>query len=271
MMEFSRPESLSQVLKDPQMRGAFRSFCEDKLAGENFLFWEDCEGFQKIENEEERRVRFNQIYEKFLSVESDTEMNISGEQSGARITVGKVLGISLNYFQFIPHLFLQKLDYIRTVVVAGNGESVREAFSVLIRLLRDHPSSARDPFLHGYRSPASSFPGGAPSSPTYSSYGQQSHVPMSGYGMPQSPSPSPAFFSEGPTQTVTLSIPSRSQYLLSLQTLSTESSFVFTPPSISDLLARSSAREVKPSTRSVTCLAAGSTSPLPRMAHLFEL
>jgi len=77
-MEYPKPENLSQVLKDPQLRGAFRAFCEDQLAGENFLFWEECEEFQKIDGEDERRVCFHRIYDKYLSLDSDTEMNISG-------------------------------------------------------------------------------------------------------------------------------------------------------------------------------------------------
>ena len=126
------------------------------------------------------------------------------EQSGARISIGK------------------KLDFIRSVVVSGGADSVREAFSVLIHLLHEHPSSARDPFLHGYRAPSSNFHGGSSSSSSYSyghsSHGQphhSSHGPSSSHGpghgsSHHAPSPSPAFFSDGPTQTLTLSIPSRS-------------------------------------------------------------
>jgi len=60
------------------------------------------------------------------------------EESGARISIGK------------------KVDFVRVITIMGNSNALRAALSVLVRLVHDHPSSARNPFLHGFRAqPAS--------------------------------------------------------------------------------------------------------------------
>jgi predicted RNA-binding protein YlqC (UPF0109 family) len=60
------------------------------------------------------------------------------EESGARISIGK------------------KVDFVRVITVMGSSAALRAALSVLARLIHDHPSSARNPFLHGFRAqPAS--------------------------------------------------------------------------------------------------------------------
>eukprot|EP00009_Paramoeba_aestuarina_P002929 CAMPEP_0201506258 /NCGR_PEP_ID=MMETSP0161_2-20130828/192_1 /ASSEMBLY_ACC=CAM_ASM_000251 /TAXON_ID=180227 /ORGANISM="Neoparamoeba aestuarina, Strain SoJaBio B1-5/56/2" /LENGTH=293 /DNA_ID=CAMNT_0047900297 /DNA_START=158 /DNA_END=1039 /DNA_ORIENTATION=+ len=108
------------------------------------------------------------------------------EDSGARISVGK------------------KIDFVRTVSIVGNVNTVRAALVVLVRLVHDHPSSARDPFLTGYRSqqhagyrqPAAGF--GFNSNP----YGNG--IPQPGIMDPQQ-----AVFPEQPN-TLTLSVPHRS-------------------------------------------------------------
>ena len=118
------------------------------------------------------------------------------EESGARISIGK------------------KVDFVRTVSIIGNANTVRAALAVLVRLVHDHPSSARDPFLHGYRT-----------QPTGSSFRQ--HPQQFGFGMPtgavssygmaqtggviESPmfgAPHPANPGEPPS-TLTLSVPHR--------------------------------------------------------------
>jgi len=61
------------------------------------------------------------------------------EESGARISIGK------------------KVDFVRVITVMGSSAALRAALSVLVRLIHDHPSSARNPFLHGFRAqPAAS-------------------------------------------------------------------------------------------------------------------
>jgi hypothetical protein len=72
------PQKLIDVIKDPNMRRLFRTFCEDELAGENFAFWEAVEAYQLLEKPEQRKDMFAKIYHIFLSEESYTEMNISG-------------------------------------------------------------------------------------------------------------------------------------------------------------------------------------------------
>mmetsp|Transcript_23843 Transcript_23843/g.32552 ORF Transcript_23843/g.32552 Transcript_23843/m.32552 type:complete len:282 (+) Transcript_23843:166-1011(+) len=74
------PENLAQVMKDEELRKAFKLFCSDQLAGENFAFWEETENFRKVEEESERMVAFQCIYTRFLDYASETELNISGPE-----------------------------------------------------------------------------------------------------------------------------------------------------------------------------------------------
>ena len=82
---------LGEILCDQLLRDTFREFCYSELAGENFDFWEEVEVFKTIEEESERKIRFNNIYARFFSLESAHEMNLSG--SMRRISL-----VILNFF-----------------------------------------------------------------------------------------------------------------------------------------------------------------------------
>mmetsp|Transcript_37057 Transcript_37057/g.58314 ORF Transcript_37057/g.58314 Transcript_37057/m.58314 type:complete len:322 (-) Transcript_37057:156-1121(-) len=117
------------------------------------------------------------------------------EESGARISIGK------------------KIDFVRTVSIIGNVNTVRAALAVLVRLVHAHPSSARDPFLTGYRAQPQGYrqPVGGAGMPA--GYGFAPPGNPYGNGMPQAgmldPSqPQGGMFPE--TNTLTLSVPHRS-------------------------------------------------------------
>jgi predicted RNA-binding protein YlqC (UPF0109 family) len=121
------------------------------------------------------------------------------EESGARISVGK------------------KIDFVRTVSIVGNVNTVRAALAVLVRLVHAHPSSARDPFLAGYRAqPGYRQAGGAAANPAAAAaaagfgFAPTAGNPY-GNGMPPQPGimdPQTPVFPE--TNTLTLSVPHRS-------------------------------------------------------------
>jgi len=108
------------------------------------------------------------------------------EESGARIMIGK------------------KVEFVRTVTVSGNVNSVRAAFAVLIRLVHEHPTSSRDPFLQGqgYRQPA-----------YRSNQSSYNYSPSNySYGIPPAPpvvAPNHSQYASEATS-LTLSVPNRS-------------------------------------------------------------
>ena len=70
--------TLSQVVEDPGLRKIFETFCIDELAGENFLFWQEAEDYKMMEDIPERKRKLEEIYGKYFSVDTDTEVNLSG-------------------------------------------------------------------------------------------------------------------------------------------------------------------------------------------------
>lgn len=109
------------------------------------------------------------------------------EDSGATISVGK------------------KVDFVRTVSIHGNVNTIRAALVVLVRLVHDHPSSARDPFFTGYRYQHM----GYRASPGPGYYHNPSPF---GTGIPPQPAivdPQQAIFPEQPN-TLILTLPHRS-------------------------------------------------------------
>jgi len=86
MASDSKPKNIREIVGDYLLREAFQTFCVDELAAENFSFWEEVESFKRLEDESIRKERFEEIYEKYFSQDSDSEMNVSAED---RIRVDK--------------------------------------------------------------------------------------------------------------------------------------------------------------------------------------
>lgn len=75
----SIPTELSEVLRSPLLRNAFRNFLRRKYANESLMFFETIEFFKKIPNDEWRSQIANGMIEKFVNDGADFSVNISAE------------------------------------------------------------------------------------------------------------------------------------------------------------------------------------------------
>tara|TARA_R110002050_G_scaffold67447_2_gene145973 strand:- start:314 stop:892 length:579 start_codon:yes stop_codon:yes gene_type:complete len=72
------PLSLLKIVRDPVLCDIFEKFCVDELAGENFQFWRKVEAYRELDDEDLRCAEFNSIYDRFLDLDCETELNCSG-------------------------------------------------------------------------------------------------------------------------------------------------------------------------------------------------
>jgi predicted RNA-binding protein YlqC (UPF0109 family) len=107
------------------------------------------------------------------------------EESGARISIGK------------------KVDFVRVITLVGTSAALRSALTILVRLVRDHPSSARNPFLHGFRAQPNTFHMN-PATIPYQSNAQFVQHPQAVATLLE-----PSVFSNDPPVTLTINVPNR--------------------------------------------------------------
>ncbi|KAL0478189.1 regulator of G-protein signaling [Acrasis kona] len=66
------------MLKQPELRSNFKTFLEQTFVSEMFLFLEDMDELMAAD-EEEKQLLYSKMYEKYLSSNSEHELNLDGE------------------------------------------------------------------------------------------------------------------------------------------------------------------------------------------------
>mmetsp|Transcript_24404 Transcript_24404/g.68429 ORF Transcript_24404/g.68429 Transcript_24404/m.68429 type:complete len:300 (+) Transcript_24404:154-1053(+) len=72
--------TLSTIVKDPLLCQLFEKFSDQEFAGENFKFWLAAESYKVIDNDAMRKEALENIYTKYFHPNTDTEVNLSGEE-----------------------------------------------------------------------------------------------------------------------------------------------------------------------------------------------
>ena len=70
--------TMLKIVRSEELKELFGMFCEQELCDENFLLWKDVEEYRNIEDDRARRLRFNEMFAKYVSEESHMEANMSG-------------------------------------------------------------------------------------------------------------------------------------------------------------------------------------------------
>lgn len=68
--------SLSRLLKDPEGVACLKEFMSSEHSEENLLFWVECQNFSEVKDLAILRIEARSIYNKFLSPEAPTPVNI---------------------------------------------------------------------------------------------------------------------------------------------------------------------------------------------------